>query len=240
MFVVIKCSVHDLRCCASHSLGCHSRCALFHRELAGGEFTLKLNQDMDIVDPRQPTLQQGCMEPSCLEKRLQPNMQENVWEPSNPNWWFHKGTHAAGQGRLPPSPCCSHQCEGYYCLIFCQQYRPQSWIYSSGLSLRQQGPGSGHCRNYTPSAEVRGICSPLYQSEANPKDADLCSSGPHRMACSQFQVWTRDLGRLSCSHQCWLTSTSPGHFPSPNPCWKCHWEMCLFIGSPRKDDFRLL
>lgn len=68
MFVVIKCSVHDLRCCASHSLGCHSCYALFHRELAGGEFTLKLNQDMDIVDPRQPTLQQGCMEPSRWRK----------------------------------------------------------------------------------------------------------------------------------------------------------------------------
>lgn len=68
MFVVIKCSVHDLRCFASHSLACHSHCALFRRELTEGEFTFKLNQDMDIIDLRQPTPQQGCMELSRWRK----------------------------------------------------------------------------------------------------------------------------------------------------------------------------
>lgn len=68
MLVVLKCSVHDLRCLASHSLACHSHCVLSQRELAGGEFTLKLNQDMDIFDPRQPTPQQGCMELSRWRK----------------------------------------------------------------------------------------------------------------------------------------------------------------------------
>lgn len=68
MLVVLKCSMNDPRCLDSHSLACHSHCVLSHHELSGGEFTLKLNQDMDIVDPRQPSPQQSCMELSHWRK----------------------------------------------------------------------------------------------------------------------------------------------------------------------------